>query len=69
MFWVTEFTYAEYTLKGPQSFAIATKFWRKKTSKNCTDFSYIQKYKNLRFVTVTLLMLKTAKINVKIFSV
>jgi len=54
MFWVTEFIYAEYTLKGPQSFAIATKFW-KKTSKNCTDFSYIQKYKNLRFVTVTLL--------------
>jgi len=26
-----------------------------------TDFSYIPKYKNLRFITVTLLMLKNSK--------
>jgi len=33
----------------------------KKISKTCTDFSYVEKYKNLKFVKVTLLMLKNSK--------
>ena len=53
MFWVTEFTNAEYSQK---SVAMATKF-----KKNCTDCRYTEKYKNLRFITVTLIMLKNRK--------
>jgi len=35
-------------------------------NKNCTDFSYIQKYKDLRSITVMVLVVKkTAQINVK----
>ena len=33
---------------------MATKFWKK----NCTDCRHTEKYKNLIFITVTLLMLK-----------
>jgi len=40
-----------------------------KKDKNCADFGYIQKYRNLRFVTVTLLMLKNSKNQCKNFSV
>jgi len=36
---------------------MATKFWKK----NCTDCRHTEKYKNLRFITVMLIMLKNSK--------
>jgi len=38
-----------------------------KISKNCTDVTYVEEYNNLRFITITLLMLKNSKINVKTY--
>ena len=44
---------------------MATKFW--KNMQKFSYFSYVEKYKNLRFIKVTLLMLKKARINVKTY--
>jgi len=35
--------------------------WQLKFEKNCTDCRHTEKYKNLRFITVTLIMLKQCK--------
>jgi len=43
--------------------------WQLNFEKNCTDCRHAEKYKIPGFITVTLLKLKTAKINVKKFSV
>jgi len=43
--------------------------WQLNFEKNCTDCRHTEKFKNLRFITVTLIMLKTANINVKNISV
>jgi len=57
MFWVTEFTMLN-TVK-------RVLLWQLNFEKNCTDCKLTEKYKNLRFITVTLIMLSKKLLSLK----